>query len=242
LGWARIELRATYKIDPVAGIGEGLTAGVDLGEVHIAVAHDGAKCVIANGRELHSKWRYQNRLKARLTSKIDAKVRGSRRWCRLVASKRKQLRAIENQVRDVLHKQTTRLVSTLWANGVQTVVIGDVRDIREGLDCGHAANQRIHQMCHGMARHMITHKAARLGLSMRLQDESYTSQTCPACGKRHKPADRQYCCACGFSYHRDGVGAFNIRQKYLGFGPVAGAMASPDGVRYAPHMRCSSAQ
>lgn len=37
------------------------------------------------------------------------------------------------------------------------------------------------------------------------------------------------------------VGAWNIRQKYLGSGPVVGAMASPSGVRYRPHMRCSSA-
>jgi len=40
---------------------------------------------------------------------------------------------------------------------------------------------------------------------------------------------------CGFSWHRDGVGAINIRQKYLGCGPVVGAMAPPIGMRFRPH-------
>ena len=71
--------------------------------------------------------------------------------------------------------------------------------------------------------------------TVELQDEAYTSQTCPACGERHKPTGREYRCKCGFRYHRDGVGSWNIRAKYLGdFGsPVVGAMASPTGVRYA---------
>ena len=41
---------------------------------------------------------------------------------------------------------------------------------------------------------------------------------------------------CGFQYHRDGLGAYNIRRKYLGeleTPQVVGAMASPIGVRYA---------
>ncbi|CCQ94407.1 hypothetical protein CULT_1880004 [[Clostridium] ultunense Esp] len=49
-----------------------------------------------------------------------------------------------------------------------------------------------------------------------------------------------YKCKCGFLYHRDAVEAINIRQKYLGDVPIVGAMAPPIGVRYQPHMRCSS--
>jgi len=48
------------------------------------------------------------------------------------------------------------------------------------------------------------------------------------------------CSKCGFVYHRDGVGAINIRGKYLGESQVVGAMASPVGVRYKPHMQCRS--
>jgi len=134
-----------------------------------------------------------------------------------------------------MHKQTTKLVSTLHERGVKTVVIGDVRDIRKGLDYGKKANQKMHQWSHGDTRWKISYKAERLGMEVVLQEEAYTSQTCPVCGALHKPNGREYRCPnCGFCYHRDGVGAFNIRAKYLGNlgSAVVGAMASPTGVRY----------
>jgi len=121
---------------------------------------------------------------------------------------------------------------------VQTVVIGDVRDLRKRVDYGTAANQRIHQMVAGQVRWMITYKAERLGTRVVLKDEAYTSQECLRFGSRHKPRGRQYTClVCGFRFHRDGVGEVNIRCKYLGQGPVVGAMASPTGVRWHPHLR-----
>jgi putative transposase len=124
---------------------------------------------------------------------------------------------------------------------VQTVVIGDIRDIRTGTDYGPTANQRLHQMPSGIVRHMLTYKAQRLGMQVVLVDERYTTSTCPRSGHRYKPRGRMYHCRhCGFVYHRDGVGAINIRQKYTGSGPVVGVMASPSGVRYQPHMRCST--
>jgi len=36
------------------------------------------------------------------------------------------------------------------------------------------------------------------------------------------------------------VGAINIRAKYLGAAPVVGVMASPTGLRFKPHAKCSS--
>jgi putative transposase len=100
-------------------------------------------------------------------------------------------------------------------------------------------NQRIHQMLHDQGRHLLAYKAERLGLTVVLQDERYTSQTSPACGKRHKPRRREYRCACGCRYHRDGVDALNIRNKYRQDIAVIGDMAPPIGQWYTRHSRCS---
>lgn len=221
-------------------------AGIDLGEVHLAVAHDGQHTCIVNGRELRAKKRYQNMLKGKLSSLIDTKKTGSRRRKRLIRSKAEQLAKIKNQIRDIEHKQTSRLITTLHERGVQTLVIGDVRAIRQDNDKGAVANQKIHQWSAGKARFYLTYKAERHGMQVVLQDEHYTSKTCPACGKRRKsaPPGRMFRCpSCGFTYHRDGVGAINIRSKYRGeFGVprVVGAMAPPTGLRYVPHLQCSS--
>ena len=243
MGWdgKEYELRVCYATGEVPVKESGTVAGIDLGEIHLAVAHDGEKTYILNGRLLRSKRRYQNKLKASLSALIDVKKRGSKRRRRLIRSKQKQLAKLNNQIRDIQHKQTTKLVSTLNARGVQTVVIGDIRDVRKSADYGKKANQKIHQMLHGQTRQMLTYKSVRLGMQVALQDERYTSQTCPQCGKRHKPKNRLYKCSCGFRFHRDGVGSINIRQKYLGgMLPVVGVMASPIGLRFRPHVQCSS--
>ncbi len=235
------EAIATYKQEQslIQPQGEKV-AGIDLGEVHMAVAHEGTETHILNGRLLRSKVQYRNKLQAELNSRIDGRMKkGSKRRKRLIRSKKRQLKKIEHQIKDIEHKQTTRLITTLHEQGVQAVVIGDVRDIRQNNDVGHTNNQKIHQWSHGSVRFKLTYKAERLGMAVALQDEHYTSRTCPCCGHvRSKVKGRVFRCPkCGWTFHRDGVGSINIRQKYLGQFPVVGVMAPPTGIRFYPHTR-----
>src|SRR5260370_14319926 len=178
------EAVATYKVDAIAVPQGHKIVGIDLGEIHLAVSHDGEQTIILNGRLLRSKRQYQNKLKAKLSKMIDSKKRGSRRRKKLVRSKQKQLKKLKKQIKDIEHKQSTRLISTLHAQGVQTVVIGDVRAIRQDNDTGSTNNQRIHQWSFGSIRHKLTSKAERLRMHVVLEDEHHTSRTCPPCGHR----------------------------------------------------------
>src|SRR5205807_3491758 len=57
------EAIATYMVEePEATPMGGEVAGIDLGEIHMAVSHDGENTHILNGRYLRSKRRYQNKL------------------------------------------------------------------------------------------------------------------------------------------------------------------------------------
>jgi putative transposase len=243
------EAIATYEQQRAYGpfpVGE--VAGIDLGEVHMAVSHDGEHTHILNGRLLRSKRQYQNKLKAKLSAKIDVKKKkGSRRRKKLIASKKRQLKKLKNQIKDVEHKQTSKLITTLHQAGVQTLVIGDVRDIRQDNDVGPTNNQKIHQWSAGSIRFKLTYKAERLGMDVALQAEHYTSRTCPCCGHvRSKVKGRVFRCPkCGWTYHRDGVGAMNIRYKYRGeFGVphVVADMAPATGIRHLPHTRVAREQ
>ncbi len=243
------EAIATYKQDQPDSSPKGeKIAGIDLGEVHIAVSHDGEHTHILNGRLLRSKRQYQNKLKEHLSKRIDRKRKGSKRRKRLISSQKKQLKKIKQQIKDVEHKQSTALISTLYQEGVQTVVIGDVRDMRQDLDVGKKNNQKLHQWSHGHTRHLLTYKAERLGMEVVIHEERYTSRTCPACGHRKKssPTGRNFSCRkCGYRAHRDGVGAMNIRYKYRGeFGVphVVAEMAPATGIRFAPHTRVARSQ
>ncbi len=246
IGWKKTggyELRATYGVVPLRPEGNGGVAGVDQGEIRTATVHDGEHSTIYSGRLVRSKNRYRAKTVAELDAAISKTKRGSRRRKKLIRAKRRMLAKVDGQIKDILHKQSNHLVSALYQRGVQTVVIGDIRDIRKDLNYGKKTNQKLHGWSFGAFRQMVTYKAQRLGMQVVMQEESYTSQTCPCCGAQHKPKGREYRCNCGFALDRDVVGAINIRRKYLGCfdTPVVGVYGSPLGIRYRPDMPCRSA-
>ena len=122
---------------------------------------------------------------------------------------------------------------------IKTIVIGDIKHIRQSINYGKKANQKLHQWAFSKIQNMITYKAKAVGISIDIEDEAYTSQTCPSCGHRKKPSRRTYRCGqCEWRGHRDVVGASNILTEYQGFlfTPVVGAVVSPVGIRYNPNL------
>lgn len=245
IGWKMTggyELRAMYEVGKGQPLGNGVAA-IDQGELRTATVYDGEKATIYSGRLVRSKARYRAKTIAKLEAKISRTRKGnghqksSRRRKKLIRAKRRVTSKINHQIKDIQHKQSAHLVSTLYNSGVQTVVIGDIKDIRKSIQYGPKTNQQLHGWSFGAFRWMVTYKAKRLGMSVELMDEAYTSQTCPQCAARHKPRGRTYRCKCGFVSDRDAVGSMNIRAKYLdSFGkPVVGVMSPPvRGVRYDP--------
>ena len=77
----------------------------------------------------------------------------------MVRSKDRQLEKVRNQIKDLLHKQSTRLVKTLHERRVGTVVVGDLTGIRERINYGKKANQRLHQWAYSEFARMIEYKA-----------------------------------------------------------------------------------
>ena len=214
---------ATAEPEPLI---DGETCGIDLGEIHLAVAHTGDKTFILNGRVVRSKRRYQKKTKAHFNRKLSTCKKGSKRYKKITARKNKTLKRLDNQIKDILHKQTTKLVLALKKENVKTVAIGDMQNLKQNA---------IHQMLLGRVRFMLTYKANSKGMQVKVINEAYSSQTCPKCLNRHKTSTRNYKCPiCNFKYHRDGVGAINIRQKqkYMEYAPVVGDMTPPIGIRY----------
>lgn len=152
-GWtgSAYELRCVDRVEATVPepVGDE-TAGIDLGEVHCSVVHDGRQTTIFHGRAVRIKRQYQNEVKAVLANRPSRRKKGSRSWRKLRRSKRKQLRPFDHQ----------------HASGVRMVVIGDVRDLRQRVDYGPVANQWMHQMVAEKVRWLVTHKAERLAGSV----------------------------------------------------------------------------
>lgn len=212
-------------LEPPAAPGDRVLA-VDMGEIHPAVVADHEQALVVSCRALRASKQYGNKRRAELASLRDTKKRGSRRRKRIQKRMNRFKAQQERRQRDMLHKVSRAVVDHAVERKAGKIVIGDVRDIADGVDLGKRTNQKISGWEHGKLRQYITYKAAQVGIDVVLQNERYTSQTCPVCGQRKKPRGRIYkCAACGGVFHRDVVGAVNILSAHLNGEP--GHIAPP---------------
>ena len=228
-----------YKVTVPPKRKTGKSVAIDMGEIHPIVSHDGEQTIIYNGREVRAIRQYLNKFKAYIQSKMDRCQQRSNHGYRLKRIKTKILSKLNAQLKDAEHKITSRFISDCIKAKADTIVIGQLKGIRKRAKLSKKSNQKVHQWAFARLQSMIAYKAELVGLKVKFVSEAYTSQTCPKCGNRKKPTNRNYHCNhCGFEYHRDGVGAINIWNKVSGrnTSPVVGAMASPIGVRFHPHL------
>lgn len=127
-----------------------------------------------------------------------------------------------NAINDYLHKITRYIADYCHDNNINTVVIGDITNIRTDKDYGKVINQKFHALPYKKICTMLQYKLALYGISFIMQKESYSSQTSPlmdtVCKQNANKANRVkrglYMDG-GFIWNADSVGAFNILRLYL---------------------------
>ena len=207
------------------------TVSVDPGEIHPAVVGDENSSTVITCRERRSVQRGHAKNLKGFSKALARKTKGSRRHKKLLRSKSRCKAKFNRVMRDIEHKVSRAIVDEAVKRDANTIVYGDIRDLADGVDCGKEHNQRTSQWAHGKVRQMVEYKAEAEGIKVVLQDEHYTSKTCPNCGNRHKPKGRTYRCpACGFRGHRDVVGQINILSAFKHGSP--GKIPAPLNVKY----------
>jgi putative transposase len=200
--------------EPKLALGSNIVS-VDLGEIHPAVIGDENEATIITCRERrHEQQGHAKRL-SKISQAISKKKKGSRRYKRLVRAKSRMKAKHNRVIRDMEHKISRAIVEVAVERKASLIVMGDIKDIADGVNLGKQTNQKISSWDHGKIRAFTTYKAAAEGIKIELQDEAYTSQTCPNCGARHKPRGRNYHCpSCRLQAHRDVIGQVNILSAY----------------------------
>ncbi|WP_268761663.1 RNA-guided endonuclease InsQ/TnpB family protein, partial [Caldanaerobius fijiensis] len=197
-------LHIIHKV-PIEYRETGNIMAIDLGIVNIAAGFitDGFSFIVPGG-ELLALDRYFQKEKAKCT-KSDSKrcIRLNIKWGR--------------QRNHYLHVLTRWLVNLSVAHNVSTIVVGELKGIREDKNWGDAGNQKLHEWPFGRIIELLTYKAALAGIRVIKVSERSTSTTCPLCGKREKEARiyRGLFVHCDKVFNADVVGAYNILQRYL---------------------------
>ena len=183
---------------------------------------------IINGREGRAIKRLRNKSVGSIQDKLSRTKNGSRRHRRLVAVKKKIQAKAKTRLRDFDHQVARKAANHVITHNSGRLVYGDVRGIerktRQRRSAGRHQRQQLSQWSRGRQEQYLNESTGMQGEHL---NESTSTKTCPACGARNRPSGRDYRCVnpeCGFTCHRDAVGAINILQKaihgtYVSIGP-----------------------
>lgn len=123
----------------------------------------------------------------------------------------KKLNNKENRImQDIDHKLSRQIVNFALENNVSTIRLEELSNIRKTTRISRKNNHSLHNWSFYRLAQYIEYKAILAGIKVEYVNPAYTSQICPACGTKNKAKDRTYSCNCGYTSHRDLVGARNI--------------------------------
>jgi IS605 OrfB family transposase len=216
----RLYLDVTAEVPVMRGDHDpARVAGIDLGIIHPYAVMAGNEGLLVSGRAIRAEERLHLEDTKRRAQRAAAKTpskgqRGSRRWRRYRASRRRAEARHRRRVRQAHHEAAKAVVAWLVNHQVGTVVVGDPKGITTR-HCGHRQNLALRNWRRTHLLGCLSDKAELAGVKVVLVNERGTSSTCPECHKGvPKPRGRCFCCPhCGHRCHRDLVGARNIAAR-----------------------------
>lgn len=191
---------------------------IDLGICNLATIYDNkGKAFIISGNSYLNTLYYYNKRIAHYQSIIDLqrkdKKGSSKRIKRLYTKKNRKIEYI-------LHAATRKIVDYCVNNDVSTVIIGNIKGIRENTNLGKENNQKLHSLPFEKLYSKLKYKLQREGINLIYQLEYYTS-SCPI---HSLVVSKEYASKGRIKrglfkednnvYNADCVGAFNIMRLY----------------------------
>jgi putative transposase len=142
---------------------------IDLGLNNLAtVASNVIKPIIINGKPIKSINQHYNKRKADLQSKLtDNKTS---KLIQQISRKR------NNKIDDYLHKTSRYIINHLVSNSINTLVVGYNKEWKQEINIGKKNNQKFVNIPYHKFLHMLRYKAQLEGITMILNEESYTSK------------------------------------------------------------------
>ena len=126
-----------------------------------------------------------------------------------------------DKINDIIHKTTRTVANYCVQNNINTVVIGDITNIRENKNFGNKVNQIFHALPFKELYNKLEYKLALEGITLIKQKENYSSQCSPLSfgvskkyAQKIKRKHRGLYIDERIVYNADMVGAYNILRLY----------------------------
>lgn len=124
---------------------------------------------------------------------------------------RKSQNKEQRWMKDQDHKISRSIINFAVEHKVGVIRLEQLAKIRQQTRKSRKNNHSLSNWSFYRLAQCIEYKAKLVGIKVEYVNPAYTSQHCPKCGQTHHATDRRYACSdCGYSGHRDLVGAKNI--------------------------------
>jgi putative transposase len=173
IGYYVIEV--VYTIPDVAPLDDDKRyMGIDLGINNLATLTSNAKDfepIIINGKPLKSRNQFYNKKLAKKTSVLEKRnKKKTSRSTRKLTLKRK------NKIDNYMHKASKKIVEICINNNINTIAIGKNEQWKQDVNMAAKNNQNFVNIPHSRFIEMISYKCEKVGINVKLQEESYTSK------------------------------------------------------------------
>lgn len=215
-----LKLAIKYKETDIENvIQSNKCAAIDLGEIHSITSIDAdGKAIIITGRKIRSIKRLRNKELAKIQSLQNHCRRRSRKYKKYKKAMYNLKVKTDNQVKDAVHKITKLYLDYCLENNIGSVYYGDVDSATRNTKgkVNKHNGQKLNEWCYGFITEQLENKLNRYGIKIVKVKEYFTTKICPNCGQINEPERRNYICDCGYTQHRDIVGAINILNNNCG--------------------------
>ena len=166
------------KVEDEIGAKQGNNvAAIDLGLSNLVacVSNTDLKPFLISGRPINSFNHVWNKKTSKLKSKLDtSKDEGEKKAIKTKINKLNRKRNFK--VNDYLHKVSTLLVNHLESNQINSLVIGYNQGWKQDINLGKKVNQKFYVTPFYKFLNMLRYKCADRGITVKTQEESYTSK------------------------------------------------------------------
>jgi len=220
----KYEVIFIYEVEDVSILPDnGNYLSIDIGIKNLFTGYDnyGETFIISGNRYLNTSYYYNKKI-AYYQSISDGQQ--SAEGIKYPKKSERVLRLYEkrnNCITDIIHKSTHYIANYCKENKINTVVIGDITNIREGNSLGSKNNQVFHALPYKKIYDTLEYKLKLNGIKLIKQKESYSSQCSPdsekVSKKYAKKSNRKYrglYVNKNTIYNADCVGAYNILRLY----------------------------
>ena len=218
------EFKIIYEIEDVElKKDNGKYLSIDMGINNLITAYDNkGYSFIIKGNSYQNTLYYYNKRIAYYQS-LEAKFKNISKDINNVSTRRiKKLNIIKKRkIEYILHTSTRRIVDYCVENEINTIIIGDIKGIRQDNDMGKINNQKLHSLPFKQFYDKLSYKLKMKGISLIYQKELYSSGCSPTSPevseeyyKKTNRIKRGLYKDSNIIYNSDSVGAYNIMRIY----------------------------